>query len=125
MKEIKDFLSKLLVADAITPDLRKEALQLRDTIDLCDKTRKNVGVITGIGFTLAYPGTINGEKGHTLAMRDIKECERLGREAHSLDRLSKIGMIKQFRMKYGCGLKEAKEVVEWLINNDVITIDRQ
>jgi hypothetical protein len=123
MKEIKDFLSKLLIADVITPDLRKEALQLRDTIDLC-KTRKNIGVITGIGFTLTYPGTINGERGHTLSMRDITECERIARGNHSLQRLSKIGMIKQFRLKNGCGLKEAKEVVEWLMNNDVINIDR-
>jgi hypothetical protein len=68
MKEIRNFLSKVLVAENISSELRKEALQLRDTIDLCSKLRKNVGVITNIGFSLTYPGTINGEKDVTLAM---------------------------------------------------------
>jgi isopentenyl phosphate kinase len=123
MKEIKDFLTKVLTADAITPALRKEALQLRDTIDLCSK-RKNVGVITEIGFTLSYPGTINDEKDVTIVMRDIQDCEARAREERTNNNdLTKIGMIKQVRRHYGCGLKEAKEVTEWLLNNSIIAID--
>jgi hypothetical protein len=121
MDQIRDFLTKVLTANSITKEIREEALLWRDAIDASKK--KNVGVITDIGFNLRYPGTIDGDRDRTLSMKDITKCVQEVRLRRTDGRLAKISFIKEVRNFYGCNLKEAKELSEWLANQEVIQFD--
>jgi len=112
MKEIKQFLSKILTAQSITKEIREEALKLRDLLDL-----QSDEVLTSIGIGYRYQA--NGQD-TTIFLEEIERiCDR-ARRGQFDGKLLKIYVIKEVRLQYNIGLKEAKKLTEWLAEKQLI-----
>jgi len=110
--EMRIFLSKILTAQSITKEIREEALLLRDTLDIL---KKNVGVVhLNSTDVFTYPGVINGTSNKELSFVHVQKCVRDALCDRHPTYPSKISFIKSLRQHHGCGLKEAKELAEWL-----------
>jgi ribosomal protein L7/L12 len=104
----------LLTASTLTKDLREEALLHRDAIDLAVNAKKNVGVVM-LNTDVVYPKKINGMNNISLSMAQLKKCHNDAVRPERGPLPGKIAFIKELRSHYGCGLKEAKELSEWLL----------
>jgi hypothetical protein len=120
MKEMKSFLSKLLTTQSITKEIREEALLLRDSIDLAEKTDVTQDDESRFPYDFPYEGIFNG-RGHTIfSLVDIKKIHNKAlSESHPVNP-GKIAFIKALRAHYKCGLKDAKEFAEWLYDQYIV-----
>jgi len=101
---LKGFFEKVITSQSITEDMRKEALELRDTLILVGN-KKKVAVID-----VFNNGQLIAFKGIDYVLSDLEECASRAMN----EGLGKIAFIKEIRSMFGIGLKDAKEFSELL-----------
>lgn len=105
---LRNFLSKVLTSQEMTEELRKEALEFRDSLDTLSRIKSNVAVVD-----LCYEENVSFG-GVNYSLNTLKECAEKAK-THPEEILGKIAFIQQIRREYGMGLKDSKDLSDHLV----------